>query len=168
MLYIRYKNITCGFFDINIEEFINKCSAYLCAGNLLSCFFNNSFCIFNMYLQSCDHVISHRDEPLTREQIQIKIGDIEARLATLESMKGSETSGDAKAFIEKLEADEEQTKNQLDEATTGLDAKRLACMKATEDKAENKNAVCQEYRYSSFTKFQMNRREDNALDEIIK
>lgn len=117
---------------------------------------------------SCDHVISHRDEPLTREQIQIKIGDIEARLATLESMKGSETSGDAKAFIEKLEADEEQTKNQLDEATTGLDAKRLACMKATEDKAENKNAVCQEYRYSSFTKFQMNRREDNALDEIIK
>lgn len=66
-------------------------------------------------------------------------------------MKGTETSGDAKAFIEKLEGDEEQTKNQLDEATTGLDEKRLACMKANEDKAENKNTVCQEYRYNSCT-----------------
>ena len=79
-------------------------------------------------------------------------------------MKGTETSGDANAFIEKLEGDEEETKNQLDEATTGLDEKRLACMKATEEKAEDKNTICQEYRYSSCT---IDRKE-NPLDQIIK
>ena len=88
-----------------------------------------------------------RKQKLSREQLQIQIGDLEAKLVVLEAMQSS-TDQDAKAYVAKLEKAQDTAATALQTQVDTIDSAKLDCMEARDENSKSTDAkkLCEQYR----------------------
>ena len=71
---------------------------------------------------------SIRKQPPTREQIQMQIGDIDAKIAMLESLhSGAGIPSEASDFIKKANDESSKAENEVKKKTEDVQKKKFSC-----------------------------------------
>ena len=82
---------------------------------------------------------SIRKQPPTREQIQMQIGDIEAKIVMLTGLNEAASVPGASDFVDKLNKNADTAKASVDEKTTNIQIAKLKCYEGNQES-------CDEYR----------------------
>ena len=93
-------------------------------------------CISNvLHINDC-----YRQLPPTREEIQMKIGDIDAKLVTLQSYNPDNPSDEVKKKIAEFEKKTEETEKLVKDKTNEISKQKLACFgQEDDDNTESKD-----------------------------